>query len=79
MLDAISTGLSGLQSAVKKADTAASRIANVTTPPAEGQDPVDLSEEAVNLMLAETQFKANAATITTAQEMSDDLLDILGD
>ena len=79
MLDAISTGLSGLQSAVKKVDTAATRIANVTTPPAEGQDPVELSEEAVNLIVAELEFKANAATITTASELSEELLDILDD
>ncbi len=78
MIDAIGSALIGLQSASAKADSAASRIANVLTPSQNG-DVVDLSEEAVNLMLAETAFKANVATLKTADEMSNELLDILGD
>ena len=34
----------------------------------------DLAEEAVNLKLAETTYKANLATLKTAGEMSDELL-----
>lgn len=35
---------------------------------------VDLAEEAVNLSVAELEFKANAKIITTAEDMADELL-----
>lgn len=38
---------------------------------------VDLAEEAVNLNLAEIQFKANLKTIQTAQDLDKELLRIL--
>lgn len=76
MIDAINSGLAGLLSATKKVESAANNIANLTTPVAEGQDEVNLSEEAVNLILAETEYKANLATIKTASELSDDLFRI---
>ena len=75
MIDAIGIGLSGLQKATQKVEGAANNIANVQTPRDDGVV-VDLSEEAVNLLLAETEFKANVATIKTADEMSDELLSI---
>ena len=37
---------------------------------------MDLAEEAVNLKLAETAFKANAQTLRVEQELSDELLRI---
>lgn len=78
MIDAIGIGLSGLQNATQKAETAATNIANLTTPRDDGVI-IDLSEEAVNLLIAETEFKANLATIKTADEMSDELLSIFDD
>ena len=36
----------------------------------------DLAEEAVNLKIAQTAYKANIATLKTAGEMSDELLSI---
>jgi len=75
MIDAIGIGLSGLQKATEKAESAANNIANVATPRNDGVI-VDLSEEAVNLLLAETEFKANIATIKTADELSNELLSI---
>lgn len=78
MIDAIGIGLSGLHDATQKVETAAENIANITTPRDDGVI-IDLSEEAVNLILAETQFKANLATIKTADEMSDELLGIFDD
>ena len=75
MIDAIGIGLSGLQKATQKIEGAATNIANLTTPRDDGVV-IDLSEEAVNLLLAETEFKANLATIRTADEMSDELLGI---
>ncbi|PZQ45277.1 MAG: flagellar biosynthesis protein FlgC [Micavibrio aeruginosavorus] len=41
-----------------------------------GAPNVDLAEEAVNLKLAEISYKANIATLKTADEMSDSLLNI---
>lgn len=40
-----------------------------------GAPNVDLAEEAVNLTLAETTYKANIKTIQTASDMMDELLD----
>jgi len=75
MIDAIGIGLSGLKKATEKVETSANNIANVLTPRDDG-DVVDLSEEAVNLLMAEAEFKANVATIKTADELSNELLSI---
>lgn len=72
MISAISNALSGLMTASKQVEQSAHNIANVTTP-TEG-DQIDLSEEAINLKIAETGYKANLATIKTANEMNDELL-----
>ncbi len=81
MINAIGIALGGLSSAVQKVTSAANNIASIgdgssTTP---AGDTVELSEEAVNLMLAETEFKANIGVIKTAEEMSDELLRIFDD
>jgi flagellar basal-body rod protein FlgC len=39
-----------------------------------GMPNVDLAEEAVNMMIAEATYKANIATIKTADELTDELL-----
>ncbi len=79
MVSAINIALTGLAAATKKVGEAATNIANMTTPDYKNQngDEVELSEEAVNLMLAKTTFKANASVIKTATEMDDELLRIL--
>lgn len=41
-----------------------------------GSPNVDLAEEAVNFTLAELTYKANIATLKTADEMSEELLNI---
>jgi len=69
MIGAISTALTGLMSASKKAEGAAVNVANATTP---GYN-VDLAEEAVNLKIAEISYKANVAVLKTADEMSKEL------
>jgi len=74
MIDAISSSLQGLLGAGNKAARASENIAAFQTP--EKQDEVNLSEEAVNLMLAETEFKANAAVLRTAEEQSEELFRI---
>jgi flagellar hook protein FlgE len=75
MIGAISSALSGIMSASKKADMAAANVANGTTPGYE----VDLAEEAVNLKLAEITFKANVNVIKVAEDMAEEtgrLLDV---
>ena len=44
-----------------------------------GTPNVDLAEEAVNFTLAELTYKANISTLKTAEEMSDELLNIFDD
>ncbi len=69
MLGAITNALSGLYTATRKVNEAANNIANVTTP---GYN-VDLAEEAVNLKIGEFAYRANLATIRTAEKMDEDL------
>lgn len=76
MIGAIGIAISGMTSATKKAEDAAVNIANLPTSYAEG-DVVDLSEEAVKLMMAKTEFKANAAVIRTVSDMEDELLNTI--
>lgn len=80
MIGAIGIALSALTSATKKAEEAAT---NIATAPADFvektgtivSDTIDISEEAVNLMMAETEFKANAAVIRAVSDMQDELID----
>ena len=69
MIGAISTALTGLMAASKKAEGAAVNVANATT---EGSQ-VDLAEEAVTLKMAEISYKANLGVLQTAKEMSEEL------
>lgn len=71
MISAINSALSGLQAASRQVDASANKIANATNP---NVDTVDLTEEAVKLITAEASYKANLATIKTANELSAELL-----
>ncbi len=72
MIGAISNALQGLMTSSQSADKAAERIANATNH--DYGDTVELSEEAVRLKTAEIGYKANLASIKTAQNMSDELM-----
>jgi len=74
MISAINSALSGLQTASKQVDASANKIANATNP---NVDTVDLTEEAVKLITAEASYKANIASIKTANEKSEELLRVL--
>lgn len=74
MINGISAALAGLNSASQKASQAANNIANVTTPGI-GEN-VNLTEETVNLKIAELEFKANASTLRSELELSEELLRI---
>lgn len=69
MVNALTTALGGLQAATQKVNGAANIIAD----PAQ-QD--DLAQGVVDLKIGEVAFKANAAVIRTAGELSDELLHI---
>ncbi len=73
------TGLEGLQRAQAALQTTAARIARLPTgidqPPG---DVVDISAEAVALLLAKNAYKANLKAIETAGEISSSTLDLLG-
>ncbi len=70
--------LQGLQQAESQLNTAASAIANAGASSANGGtlDVVDLSAEVVAMMSAQTSFSANLATLETADQMQQNLLDV---
>jgi flagellar hook protein FlgE len=76
MVSAIDTALSGLNTASRKVGQAANNIANMTTPgyTTETGDNVELSQEAVNMMVGEAAYKANLKVIQTTSDMDKDLL-----
>lgn len=72
MIGAISNALHGLFTASQSAEKAAGRIANASSE--EYADRVDLSQEAVELKMAEISYKANIASMEAAQDMSRELM-----
>jgi flagellar hook protein FlgE len=73
------TGLDGLQRAQSAIEATAARIARLPTSvdqiPA---DIVDISAEAVALLLAKNAYKASLKAIETGAELSRSTLDLLG-
>jgi flagellar hook protein FlgE len=73
------TGLDGLQRAQSAIEATAARIARLPT----GVDPiptdiVDISAQAVALLLAKNAYKASLKAIETGTELSRSTLDLLG-
>lgn len=84
MVDAISSALGGIQNATQRINKAAETIAGVSSNPSDSlsrsedvTDSVELTEAAVEMMAAKTDFKANVATFEVSQELQDELLDII--
>ena len=71
MINAIQTALSGLSTATKQVNQAANNIAKAGTE--EGKD-VNFAEEAVNLTISETAYKANLTVLKVTDELSEELL-----
>ena len=69
----ISIGATGMQRAADRFEASANRIARFGT----GLADVDLATEMVNVMMAETDFKASAKIVRVADDMTGSLLDIL--
>jgi flagellar hook protein FlgE len=74
MID-FSTPLAGLDLASKALDKTATRVSQAGT---SSGDTVDLSAEAVSLMVARQNFQSNVKVMQTADEMTKNLLDLLG-
>ena len=70
----LSTGLQGVQNGLGQASKAAGEIARFGT--TAGDDLGDLTTSLVNLKASETQVKASAAVIKSADEVIGTLIDI---
>jgi len=69
--------LQGLQQADSQLNTAAAQIANAGGSQADpNPDAVNLSEEMTALITAQTQFAANLATLKTADQIEQSLVDV---
>lgn len=82
---AFNSGVEGFNNATQAASEAAANIASETTQPNETAElaspapqaePVNLTEEVVNLRVAEVQAQASANAIQTADETLGTLLDV---
>ena len=73
-ISAISIAAGGMQLAADRFEASAARVARFGT--GLGGE-VDLATEMVNVMMAETDFKASAKLVRVADEMAGSLLDIL--
>ena len=73
-ISAISIAAGGMQRAADRFEASAARVARSGT--GLGGE-IDLATEMVDVMMAETDFKASAKLIRVADEMAGSLLDIL--
>ncbi len=72
-MDVSAIGLQGLQQAEAQLETAAARIA---APDGANPDVVDLSAEMVAMMSAQTLYEANLATLKTAAQTEEQLVNL---
>jgi len=77
-MNVYAAGLEGLQRAEAKLEKTATRVANFAGSLESPQDVVDLSQEAVALMVAETGFKASLKSIETMAELQQASIDLMG-
>jgi flagellar hook-associated protein FlgK len=73
-MDVSAIAIGGLEQAQSQLESTANRIAS----PANPVDGVDLSQEAVSLLQARTDFQANLATLKVNDQMLQSLFDVLG-
>jgi flagellar hook-associated protein FlgK len=77
-MDPSAIALQGLQQAETQLNATAAKIASAGAPSPDGSslDVVDLSVEMVALMSAQASFSANLATLKTADQMLQSLVDV---
>ena len=73
-MDVSAIAIGGLEQAQSQLENTAKRIAKPGNP----VDGVDLSQEAVSLLQARTDFQANLATLKVNDQMVKSLFDVLG-
>ncbi len=76
-MQVLNTAVAGMSAAADRFSASARRTAAWSVDPAKPEQDVDLGHEAVEQISAKTDFKANAAVIKTADEMTGALLDII--
>ena len=69
------TSINGLMANQALFQDAASRVANVNAP---RQQPVEFAQELPAMTVAEIGYSASARVISTQDEMSGELIDVLG-
>ena len=72
-ISSIAIGAGGMHRAAERFEASAAKVARFGT----GLADADLATEMVNVMMAETDFKASAKLVRVADEMAGSLLDIL--
>ena len=75
---ALSSALEGMSRAETQFNKAAGDIARASVVSTAGGDVVDLSASAVALMESKNSFEANTKVFKVADEMSKDLLNVIG-
>ncbi len=75
-MQALSIAASGMMAAADRLNASAQRVAASDARAAQGSGDVDYVKEATDQIGATTSFKANAAVVRTAQDMSQQLLDL---
>lgn len=73
-MNVLSVALDNISRATTNLDAVAARFAKISDP----QDSVDLSAEMVALMEARTAVEASLAVLRTANEINQNLVDLLG-
>jgi len=77
-MDILQTGLDGLRRAEAGVQRTATRLAQLPfSVTGEPQDVVDLSAEAIALLVNKNAFEANLKSVETAAELLDSTLDVL--
>jgi len=79
-MDPSSIALQGLQQAEFQLDAAAAGVASAGARPANGNnaDVVDLSSQVVAMTQAQTQYEADLATLKTADQVEQNLVNLTG-
>jgi hypothetical protein len=77
-IPALSSALEGMSRAETQFNRAAGDIARATVVSPSGGDVVDLSASAVALMESKNSFEANIKVFQVADQMSKDLLNVIG-
>ena len=77
-IPAISSALEGMSRAETQLNKAASEIARAPVVDAQGGDILDLSAAMVALLQSRNNFEANTNVLKVADELSKDLLSIVG-